>query len=315
MDAPSFPNAEILKQTLGLTRGSLRTNVPLAPLSRLKVGGNAEVFFRPKDLDDLATVLGRLPSQTPLTFLGGGSNVLIRDGGIPGLTIRLGAAFGNIQCLEERKTDALFCIGASVSCPTLAKRLSESGFSGAAFLSGIPGHIGGAIRMNAGAFGQEIQDILVKAFGFYPDGSPWEATLAEMDYGYRHCGISQNILFTHAHFRFEHGDTTALLTHLQYIQEQRQKNQPFLEKTAGSTFANPPGKKAWQLIQSVGGQTLSVGDATFSPLHANFLINKGKASAQDLESLAEEVRRRIKQTHNIDLRWEVRRLGLPLSSQ
>jgi UDP-N-acetylmuramate dehydrogenase len=295
-----------LKSALPTLRGRLLPNEPLAPLTWFRVGGAAQALFMPEDEDDLAYALANLPREIPVTVIGLGSNLIVRDGGVAGVTIRLGRGFNEIAVEGNR-------VRAGTAAPDLrvARAAQEAGIAGLAFLRGIPGAIGGALRMNGGAYGRETRDALVEARGVDRAGNIHTYTNADMGFSYRHCGVPDDVIFTQALFEGAPGAPAAIAAEMDKITEARETTQPVKSRTGGSTFKNPPGRKAWQLIDAAGCRGLIVGDAQVSELHCNFLINRGHASAADIENLGEEVRRRVKETSGVALEWEIRRIGLP----
>jgi UDP-N-acetylmuramate dehydrogenase len=307
MMAARLSSSERLIDRLPRVRGRLTENAPLAPVTWFRVGGEAEVMFRPADLDDLMAFLAAKPADVPVTVIGVASNLLVRDGGVPGVVVRLGRGF-----VEVRIDGATVEAGAGALDLNVALACREAGVAGLEFLSGIPGTIGGGLRMNAGAYGREIKDVLVSAVALDARGRRHELTPVEMDLSYRHCGVPEDWTFVSARFRGEAGDAQAIGRRMAEIQEQREASQPTRARTGGSTFANPPGHKAWQLIDGAGCRGLRRGGAMVSEKHANFLINAGDATAADLEGLGEEVRRRVFDTNGITLHWEIRRIGCPL---
>ncbi|HHK74837.1 MAG TPA: UDP-N-acetylmuramate dehydrogenase [Rhizobiales bacterium] len=290
-----------------VVRGRLEAEVPLAPLSWLRVGGAAQVLFTPADEDDLAAFLKGLPSDVPLTMLGLASNTLIRDGGVPGVVIRLGRGFGKI-CVEE---ECRIRAGAAVPDRNLAQAAARAGIAGFSFYRGIPGCVGGALRMNAGAHGGETGDLLLEVRALDRQGQRLNLQLADMKYAYRHCGAPQDLIFTEALFQGRPGDQQELVAEMAKVMDVREASQPVRERTGGSTFKNPPGLSAWKLIDAAGCRNLRVGGAHMSEKHCNFLINDGDATASDIEQLGELVRRRVKAESGIELNWEVRRIGVP----
>ena len=287
-------------------RGRLVEDATLAPFTWFRVGGPADVLFSPADEDDLAYVLARLPREVPVTTIGLGSNLIIRDRGIRGVVIRLGGkAFGTIETNKESRLIA----GAAALDAQVARAASEAGIEGLAFLRGVPGSIGGALRMNAGAHGGETREALIEARGLDRSGEVRAFTNAEMGFSYRHSEAPDDVIFTQATFQGRPGDPQAIKAEMERITLAREASQPIREKTGGSTFKNPPGAKAWQLIDAAGCRGLVVGDAQVSAMHCNFLINRGAASAADIEALGEEVRRRVKAASGVDLEWEIKRVG------
>jgi UDP-N-acetylmuramate dehydrogenase len=293
-----------LKSALPQLRGRLLANEPFAPLTWFRVGGPAQALFMPQDEADLAYLLANLPRDVPVTVIGLGSNLIVRDGGMPGVTIRLGRGFNETKIENHRVRT-----GTAVPDLRVAKAAQEAGIAGLAFLRGIPGAIGGALRMNGGAYGRETKDVLVEARGVDRAGNVRTYTNADMGFGYRHCGVPEDVIFTEALFSGAPGDPATIAAEMDKITEAREATQPVKSRTGGSTFKNPPGRKAWQLIDAAGCRGLVVGDAQVSELHCNFLINRGNASAADIENLGEEVRRRVKEQNGIELDWEIRRIG------
>jgi UDP-N-acetylmuramate dehydrogenase len=286
-------------------RGRLLENQSLAELTWFRVGGPAEILFMPEDEADLAYFLAQLPDTVPVTVIGLGSNLIVRDGGVPGVVIRLGRGFNAVTIEPGERVRA----GAAVPDLRVARAAQEAGISGLAFLRGIPGAIGGALRMNGGAYGRETKDALVEARGIDRRGRLRVLTLADMHYAYRHCGAPDDMIFTRALFQGTAGDPSAIAAEMDEITQSREATQPVKSRTGGSTFKNPPGQKAWQLIDAAGCRGLKIGDAQVSTLHCNFLINLGAATAADIESLGETVRARVKQSSGIDLEWEIKRVG------
>jgi UDP-N-acetylmuramate dehydrogenase len=287
-------------------RGRLTPNAEIAAFTWFRVGGSAELLFQPADADDLALFLSRLDSQTPVTVIGVGSNLLVRDGGIAGVTIRLSAkGFGG--ALRESGD----CIRAGAALPDrrLASFALEQCLGGFAFYHGIPGTVGGALRMNAGAGGAETRDRLTEANAVDRQGNRHTLTNADMRFTYRHSASAEDLIFTDALFRGEPSDPAAIKAEMDAVERHRETAQPIREKTGGSTFTNPPGQKAWQLIDAAGGRGLHIGGAMVSEMHCNFLINTGPATAHDLEQLGETVRARVLETSGVRLEWEIKRVG------
>jgi UDP-N-acetylmuramate dehydrogenase len=301
----TFPDiVSSLKSRLPQLRGRLLPNEPLAPLTWFRVGGPAQALFMPEDESDLAYLLAKLPQEIPVTVVGLGSNLIVRDGGIPGVVIRLGRGFSEIKAEPEHRLR----VGAAMPDLRVAKAAQEASIGGLAFLSGIPGAIGGALRMNGGAYGGETKDILVEARGVDRAGTIRVFTNADMGYSYRHCGVSEDVIFTEALLQGAPGAAADIAAEMQRIAKARAETQP-RNLTGGSTFKNPPGHKAWQLIDAAGCRGLTVGGAQVSELHCNFLINLGNATAVDIEGLGEEVRRRVHENSGVTLEWEIRRIG------
>jgi UDP-N-acetylmuramate dehydrogenase len=294
-----------LKHRVPELRGRLLANEPLAPLTWFRVGGPAQVLFMPEDEQDLAYFLGRLAADIEVTVIGLGSNLIVRDGGVPGVVVRLGRGFGAVTVQDGRRIRA----GAAVPDVRVARAAQEAGIAGLSFLRGIPGAIGGALRMNGGAYGRETKDALIEARAVDRQGGVHVLSNDEMHYSYRHCGAPEDYIFTSALFQGEAGDPAAIAAEMDKITEAREATQPVKSRTGGSTFKNPPGQKAWQLIDAAGCRGLVVGDAQVSELHCNFLINRGNATAADIETLGETVRRRVKETSGVELEWEIKRIG------
>ncbi|MBF0562054.1 MAG: UDP-N-acetylmuramate dehydrogenase [Alphaproteobacteria bacterium] len=296
-------------------RGSLSAHAPLAGTTWFGVGGPAEVMFRPADADDLAAFLVARPPGVPVTVIGVGSNLLIRDGGVPGVVIRLGRGFADIALkgafagIAEKGERLLVC-GAAALGGNIALTARNAGLTGLEFLSGIPGTLGGALRMNAGAYGREIKDVLVAAEALDPEGGRHILTPADMGFGYRRCGIPSDWSFIGATLAASHGETPAIDARMFEIRAAREASQPVRSRTGGSTFANPPGHRAWELIDRAGCRGLTRGGAMISDKHCNFLINTGTATAADLEDLGEEVRARVLDNSGVALEWEIRRIGV-----
>lgn len=291
---------------LPAVRGELVADAPLAPLTWFRAGGNAEVLFRPADADDLAAFLAGTPEDVRVTVIGVGSNLLVRDGGVPGVVIRLGRAFMNIA-IEDGSHVRAGTAGLDVA---VSRAAQEVGLAGLEFYRGIPGSIGGALRMNAGAYGSETKDVLVEAVAIDRQGKRHVLTNADMQYRYRHSGVPTDLIFVEALFKGRPDDKEAILARMNEITSSRETTQPVRMRTGGSTFKNPEGRKSWQLIDAAGCRGLRRGGAQVSELHCNFLINTGDATASDLEELGEEVRARVKETSGITLEWEIRRIGV-----
>lgn len=298
--------ASSLIERLPHVRGELIENAPLAPLTWFRVGGPAEVLFRPADADDLASFLAACPSDVPVTAIGVGSNLLVRDGGVAGVVIRLGGkGFARIEVLPGHRLRA----GTAVLDVVVARAAAEAGIAGLEFYRGIPGSIGGALRMNGGAYGRETRDVLVEAVAIDRQGGGRTLTNADMHYTYRHCGAPDDLIFVEATFQGEAGDKAEIQRRMDEITSKREESQPVRTRTGGSTFKNPDGRKSWQLIDEAGCRGLARGGAQVSELHCNFLINTGTASAADLEDLGEEVRARVKARSGVSLEWEIKRIG------
>jgi UDP-N-acetylmuramate dehydrogenase len=306
-DRVPFPDiTPTLKSTMPALRGRLLANQSLAELTWFRVGGPAQVLFVPEDESDLAYFLAALPSNIPVTVIGLGSNLIVRDGGVAGVVIRLGRGFSDIAIEPGARVRA----GAAVPDVRVAKAAQEAAIAGLAFLRGIPGAIGGALRMNGGAYGGETKDILIEARGVDRSGKMHVFTNDDMHYTYRHCGVPEDVIFTQALFQGRPGDAAAIAAEMDKITSSREATQPIKSRTGGSTFKNPPGHKAWQLIDAASGRGLVIGDAQVSEMHCNFLINRGNATATEIEALGEEVRRRVRETSGVELEWEIKRIGV-----
>jgi len=295
-----------LLSRLPVVRGKLTENAPLKDQTWFRVGGAAAVLFKPEDADDLATFLKGCPADVPLTLLGAASNTLIRDGGIEGVVIKMGPAFAKIT--QEGNT---LIAGAAAMDINIARAAQKAGLEGMAFLCGIPGTLGGALRMNAGAHGGEMKDIVRSVNALDRQGNLRTLSNSEMGFAYRKSGAPYDLLFLSATLEGTPANPAAIEARMKEIQTARAASQPIREKTGGSTFANPKGAKAWELIDKAGCRGLAIGGAMMSEQHCNFMINTGDATAADLEALGEEVRRRVHETSGIDLRWEIRRIGKP----
>ncbi len=294
-----------LRPLLPDLRGRLTGGEALAPFTWFRVGGPAEVLLVPADEADLAHALARIPTAVPVVPLGLGSNVILRDGGVPGVVVKLGRGFNAV----EVEPDHVVRAGAAVPDVKVARAAADAAVDGLAFLRGIPGSVGGALRMNAGAHGGETTDVLIEARGVDRDGAVRTFTHAEMGFTYRHCSAPDSIIFTGARFRGRPGDPAAILAEMDRITAAREASQPIRDRTGGSTFKNPPGAKAWQLIDAAGCRGLALGDAQVSEMHCNFLVNRGRATARDIEALGEEVRRRVREASGVTLEWEIKRIG------
>ena len=287
-------------------RGRLTADAAIAEATWFRVGGPAEALFSPADEDDLAYVLSALPREISVTAIGLGSNLIVRDGGVAGLVIRLGGrAFGAVEILDRSRIVA----GAATPDLHVAKAAAIAGVDGLAFLRGVPGSIGGALVMNAGAHGGEVKDALVEARGIDRTGAKRVFSNAEMGFSYRRTSAPDDVVFTGATFQGRPGDSKAIEADMERITRAREASQPIREKTGGSTFKNPPRLKAWELIDQAGCRGLRLGGAQVSTMHCNFLINLGDATAADLEALGEEVKRRVFETAGVALEWEIKRIG------
>lgn len=304
----SFPDitAELAALVPDL-RGRLIANQPLADLTWFRVGGPAQLLFTPADEDDLSYFLKALPADLPVTVIGLGSNLIVRDGGVPGVVIRLGRGFSAIAVEDGHRIRT----GTAVPDVKLARAAADAGIAGLAFYRGIPGGIGGALRMNAGAHGGETKDRLIEARGVDRQGRVHVFANADFGFSYRHSGAPGDIIFTSALYQGEPGEPADILAEMERITQAREAAQPIREKTGGSTFKNPPGHKAWQLVDAAGCRGLRRGAAQVSEMHCNFLINTGGATAADIEGLGEEVRARVKAQSGVELDWEIKRIGIP----
>lgn len=308
-----FVSAENTLARLPQVNGRYSINEPLAQSSWFRVGGPAEVLFKPTDENDLAHFLKNCPHDIPVTVLGVASNIIIRDGGIPGVVIRLGREFATMA-VDENDPEVLH-IGAAALDFNTALFAQKNAVSGLEFLSGVPGTIGGALRMNAGCYGSEMVDILVDATAYDRNGQKHVATATEMNMQYRHTDAPADWIFTSCRLRGQAGDAAAIKTHMDEIKTKREASQPIREKTGGSTFANPerdvPGTgSAWQAVDAAGCRGLTLGGAQISEKHCNFMINTGDATASDLENLGDLVREKVKAASGIELRWEIKRIGV-----
>ena len=287
-------------------RGRLEPNRPLAEFTWFRVGGPAELLFSPADEADLALFLSALPADVPVTPTGLASNLIVRDGGVPGVVIRLSArGFG-----EVRADGTTVTAGAALPDMKLARAAADAGIAGLSFFRGIPGSVGGALRMNAGAYGGETKDRLLSARAVDRRGRVHVLSNADFGFSYRHASLPEDVVFTEATFVGEPGDPAAILAEMDAITERREATQPVRSRTGGSTFKNPPGHKAWQLIDAAGCRGMRLGDAEVSALHCNFLINAGEATAADLERLGETVRAKVRAASGISLEWEIKRIGV-----
>ncbi len=306
----SFPDiTPELKAAMPELRGRLLANESLAPLTWFRVGGPAQVLFTPADADDLAYFLKNLSSDLPLYVIGVGSNLIVRDGGVPGVVIRLAPrAFGEVKAEGDIVT-----AGTAALDKRVAEIAASANLAGLEFLFGIPGTIGGALRMNAGANGGETKDILVEAIAIDRHGKTHRFNNAEMKFTYRASGVDPSLIFTAARFRGTPSAPEAIRARMAEVQAHRETAQPIREKTGGSTFKNPPGHSAWKLVDAAGCRGLKVGGAQVSEMHCNFLINTGNATADDIETLGETVRERVKASSGIELQWEIKRIGVKAS--
>lgn len=301
---------------LPTVRGRLTANASLGSVGWFRTGGTAEILFKPADEDDLKSFLRDCSRDIPVSVFGVLSNTIIRDGGVRGVVVRLGREFAGI----ERLNDTDIMAGAACLDIHVADQAAEFGIANLEFLSGVPGTIGGALKMNAGAYGREIKDIMITAYGVDREGKTHEFNINDMGFSYRHSGIADDIIFTRAILRGVPDEVAHIRARMTEIKSKRESSQPIKEKTGGSTFANPKPEdlavvglptdtRAWQLVDKVGGRGLKIGGAMMSELHANFMINTGDATASDLENLGDEIKRRIKDQFGVEMRWEIKRVG------
>lgn len=297
-----------LKASLPELRGRLASGQKLADVTWFRVGGPAQALFSPADEADLAYFLANIPADLPVTVIGLGSNLLVRDGGVEGVVIRLGKGFAGITPEPGHRIRA----GTAVPDVKVARAAADAGIAGLAFYRGIPGSIGGALRMNAGAHGRETKDVLIGARAVDRSGNIHELSLADMGFTYRHSEVPADWILTEAIYQGTPGEPADILKEMDEVADYREKNQPIKERTGGSTFKNPPGHSAWKLIDEAGCRGFRVGGAKVSEMHCNFLINDAGANAEDIERLGETVRARVKGRSGITLQWEIIRLGKPL---
>jgi UDP-N-acetylmuramate dehydrogenase len=309
----SFPDlSDALRAGLPDLRGRLESNYPMRDITWFRVGGPAQLLFTPADEADLAYFLGGLDADVPVTVVGVGSNLLVRDGGIPGVVIRLGGrGFGNFAVDDS----GLMHVGTAMPDMRLAQSAAKAGLAGLAFYRGIPGTVGGALRMNAGAHGTETKDVLAGARAVDRRGNIHVLSLADMGFTYRHCALPEDFIFTQASYRGVPGDPAEIEQQMEEVTAYREAVQPVKSRTGGSTFKNPPGHSSWKLIDAAGLRGFRVGGAHVSEMHCNFLINDGEASADDIERLGETVRARVKAQSGIELEWEIKRIGIPAEGQ
>jgi UDP-N-acetylmuramate dehydrogenase len=301
----SFPDiVPELKARLPELRGRLLANQPLGEFTWFRVGGPAQAFFMPEDENDLAYALRNLPAGVPVTVIGAASNLIVRDGGVEGVVIRLGRGFNAVTIDGDRVT-----AGSAMLDAMVAREAQKAGLAGLAFLSGIPGTIGGALRMNGGAYGGETKDILIEARGVDREGNIHTFSNADMGFSYRHCGVPDDVIFTSAMFKGRAGNPDEIAAAMAEIKRKREETQP-RNRTGGSTFKNPPGMSAWKLVDDAGCRGMKVGQAQVSPLHSNFLISLDGCTASDIETLGETVRTWVKEKSGVDLEWEIKRIGV-----
>lgn len=297
-----------LNEALALppVRGSLKADAPLAPLVWFKAGGTAQWLFEPQDRDDLSDFLAQLDADVPVMALGLGSNLIIRDGGVPGVVIRLGKPFAKV----ERQDETTLVCGAGASGILVSSTARDAGIAGLEFLRSIPGTVGGFVRMNGGAYGRETADIFVSCDVVLRSGEQVTLLRRDLHYSYRHSNLTDGAVVVSATFRGHPGDPAAIQAEMDRIAAAREESQPLRSKTGGSTFKNPEGHKAWALVDEAGCRGLTIGGAQVSEKHTNFLLNTGDATSADIEALGEEVRRRVKEKSGIELEWEIQRVGV-----
>jgi len=287
-------------------RGRLTANAPLAPMVWFKSGGRADWLFEPADADDLIEFLARLDPDVPVMALGLGSNMIVRDGGVPGVVVRLGKAFAKVERIDE----ATLTCGGGASGILVSSTARDAGIAGLEFLRGIPGTVGGFVRMNGGAYGREVKDILVSATVVLRGGEVEQWPLERLGYSYRHSDLPEGAIVIAATLRGSPGNPDAIGAEMDAIARAREESQPLRSRTGGSTFKNPAGHKAWALIDAAGCRGMTLGGAQVSEKHCNFLLNLGDATSSDIEALGEEVRRRVMAKTNIALEWEIQRIGV-----
>jgi UDP-N-acetylmuramate dehydrogenase len=309
----TFPDLTAeLRAALPELRGRLEANHSMRDITWFRVGGPAQVLFTPADEADLAYLMRSVGPDLPVTVVGVGSNLLVRDRGIPGIVVRLGGrAFGGFTALEGGQMR----VGTAMPDMRLAQMAAKEGLSGLAFYRGIPGTVGGALRMNAGAHGSETKDVLAGARAVDGGGNIHVLSLADMGFTYRHCGLPDDFIFTEATFQGTPGEVAEIERQMEEVTAYREAHQPIKSRTGGSTFKNPPGHSSWKLVDAAGCRGLRIGGAHVSEMHANFLINDGEATAEDIERLGETVRARVAATSGISLEWEIKRIGIPAEGQ
>lgn len=288
-------------------RGTLTPDAPLAKHVWFKTGGKADWFYEPADSDDLREFLRRLAGDLPVMALGLGSNLIVRDGGVPGVVVKLGKAFAKVEIMA----DNLVACGGGAHGILVASAARDAGIAGLEFMRGIPGTVGGFVRMNGGAYGREVSDVLVDCDVVMPGGECHTMPASDLQYSYRHSALPPGAIVVGARFRGTPGDPSAIGAEMDRIAAARETSQPLRTKTGGSTFKNPPGDKAWQLVDAAGCRGLEIGGAQVSEKHTNFLINTGSATSADIEGLGEEVKRRVYANSGIMLEWEIQRVGRP----
>jgi UDP-N-acetylmuramate dehydrogenase len=297
----------MMADTLPKVRGKLTPNAPLAKLVWFKTGGNADWLFEPADIDDLRDFLSALDRAMPVMALGLGSNMIVRDGGVEGVVVRLGKAFSGVKVLDDHQLEC----GGGASGILVSSTARDAGIAGLEFLRGIPGTVGGFVRMNGGAYGREVADILIDCEVMFPCGKLSRVPVEELAYSYRHSELASGAIVVSARFQGTPGDPAAIGAEMERIAKAREESQPLRTKTGGSTFKNPDGHKAWELVDAAGCRGLTMGGAQVSEKHTNFLINTGDATSGDIEALGEEVRRRVRENSGVELQWEIQRVGRP----
>ncbi len=290
---------------LPIVRGKYKEKYNLAHLTWFKVGGAADVLYKPVDEDDIANFLKQNGGKLPVTVIGAGSNIIIRDRGIEGVVVKLGSGFTEIEILPEG--DLL--VGAACLNFNLAKFAGANSIKGFEFLVGIPGTVGGGVAMNAGSYGSEFKDIVKSVYALDKMGTKIQIPLEDIGFDYRKNSLPTNLIYTKVVFRADRGEANEIKLKMQDINEKRAATQPVTEKTSGSTFANPEGKRAWELIDEAGLRGMQIGDAVISEKHCNFMINQGSAKASDMEQLGEFVKNKVKDHSGIELKWEIKRIG------
>lgn len=290
---------------LPIVRGKYKENYKLAHLTWFKVGGAADVLYKPVDEDDIANFLKQNGGKLPVTVIGAGSNIIIRDRGVEGVVIKLGSGFTEIEILPEGD----LIVGAACLNFNLAKFAQANGIKGFEFLVGIPGTVGGGVAMNAGSYGSEFKDIVKSVYALDKMGAQMQIPLKDIGFDYRKNSLPTNLIYTKVVFRADRGDPNEIKLKMQDINKKRAETQPITEKTSGSTFANPEGKRAWELIDQAGLRGMRIGDAVISEKHCNFMINQGNANASDMEQLGEFVKNKVKDHSGIELKWEIKRIG------
>ena len=288
-------------------RGRLTHAAPLAKLVWFKTGGAADWLFEPEDMEDLKRFLSGLDRATPVMALGLGSNLIVRDGGIPGVVVKLGKPFAEV----EVRDDHVVACGGGAHGILVASTARDAGVAGLAFMRGIPGTVGGFVRMNGGAYGREVADVLIECDVVMPTGECHTLPASDLQYSYRHSALPPGAVVAGARFQGEPGRVDEIAAEMDRIAEARERSQPLRTKTGGSTFKNPPGEKAWELVDRAGCRGMTLGGAQVSEKHTNFLINTGDATSADIEELGEEVKRRVRANSGVDLEWEIQRVGRP----